>query len=286
MSNYFIEFSDCSPTTVEVRLTDNLSLENIDIPSEAMKFCFWEVKDGEVPSHVGPTYYVTETLDIGSLKFLKKRYPSAHLVDSNSRTELFAYVSWSHPAGEEWSDCEIIPLHDGVALVERQTGRQIWPGIRLDQVTSLELDGIYYTPSEVCEALEAYEKTKWPYRVHLIGVDGFIGDQPARNLETDQISIPGDVTSFLFRDTSGERLSITYLISDRAEVAYLEDMMKSFPDAEVIAPHLKPYVKYGSVVFSHPTDGSKSYTKLHPLGGFIGLVDRKTGRQIWPEKEI
>jgi hypothetical protein len=128
MPKYQIDFSDFSPTTVEVRRTDSLDVDGFDVPADAMQFSFY---DAELRWHA-PSYFVTNDVEIGSADEMKAKHGISD-VAFDSIAAVFgasecALVTWDHPSGPEWGGKILVPMVEGqVALFDRKLRKVVWP---------------------------------------------------------------------------------------------------------------------------------------------------------------
>lgn len=125
MAKFFADFSNIAPDTVEVQEVETTSIEGLRLPDDAVQFNFTDEKR----DYLAPSYWITETVDRGPLDELKSRHPSAGVMfkehgDEQGATE-YALVTWKDPGGK-YDFCELLPICDSLAFVERSSGRLLF----------------------------------------------------------------------------------------------------------------------------------------------------------------
>lgn len=125
MAKFFADFSNIAPDTVEVQEVETTSIEGLRLPDDAVQFNFTD----ENRDYLAPSYWITETVDRGTLDELKARYPSAGVMfkehgDERGATE-YALVTWKDPGGK-YNVCEMLPICKSLAFVERSSGRLLF----------------------------------------------------------------------------------------------------------------------------------------------------------------
>nr|WP_250808644.1 hypothetical protein [Neorhizobium tomejilense] len=125
MTKFYLEFSNIAPHTLESREVSSTSIDGIEIPSDAVQFCFFD----ERRTYVAPHYWVTETVDRGGLDELLARHPAAHsMFDDYAKkfglTE-FAIVTWRDPDGR-YDVNAVMPITTDFAFVDRATGQRLF----------------------------------------------------------------------------------------------------------------------------------------------------------------
>lgn len=290
MSKYLIDFSDLSPTTVQQSRTDTLSLDSVRIPADAMQFTFWKDNgEGNAPCYIGPTHYVTDHVCFGDLATLQKRYPDARnheIGEGFFEADNYALVSWTHPKGEQWDGKIIVALQIGVSIVERKSGLQVWPNsVCIKGLASLEVDGKFYSPWQIREALalaKFEENAVSRYKVQYYCEKEFLSTEATDTLDTRRLTIPARATSFIILDESGGCASPQFMVSDWAEIGCYHELKEAHPTAIVKSVVGNLEGKYALVEVMHPTIPLRSHKMLYALHGFIGVVDRQSGKQLWP----
>ncbi|MBY3432588.1 hypothetical protein HFN89_00175 [Rhizobium laguerreae] len=121
MPKYTVDFMNISPDTVEVRMVETTDVSGLVIPADAMQFEFMD----EDLKYIEPSYFVTDEVDIGELTDLQARHQAAPLHFPANGVTKAALVSWSEKPGVVRKI--IVPLLGFVAVVERQSGRTVWP---------------------------------------------------------------------------------------------------------------------------------------------------------------
>jgi hypothetical protein len=128
MPKYQIDFSDFSPTTIEVRHADSLDVDGFEVPADAMQFSFYDEK----LRWQAPSYFVTNDVEIGPTEEMKAKHGISD-VAFDSIAAVFdakesALVTWDHPAGPEWGGKILVPMVVGqVALFDRNLRKVVWP---------------------------------------------------------------------------------------------------------------------------------------------------------------
>jgi hypothetical protein len=128
MPKYQIDFSDISPTTVEVRHVDSLRVEGIEVPADAMQFSLYD----ESLRWQAPAYFVTNDVEVGSIDDMKAKHGISDVAFDTIGTVYdareCALVTWDHPSGTEWNGKTLVPLVEGkTAIFDRKRKKVAWP---------------------------------------------------------------------------------------------------------------------------------------------------------------
>lgn len=121
--SFKVAFFGISPGAVETREVAAPAPQGLAIPDDAMRFQFME-GDGRP---VGPRYYVTEGTAIGRLHALRAEYPDDRIHGETDGALEFARISWTVPGDGLSGGSMFVALKPGVGIVERRTGRVVWP---------------------------------------------------------------------------------------------------------------------------------------------------------------
>lgn len=115
---------DVAPSTVEAREVASTSIDGLSFPDDALWFRFLDEK----MKVIGPNYFITEEIDVDSLKNMKNRHRDCNMLFGGLENvaSKYALVTWPHPDGPQWSGRILLPLDDDFAVVERSSGRLVW----------------------------------------------------------------------------------------------------------------------------------------------------------------
>lgn len=125
----YVEFSDPTPAALLLAPVDDVSIEGIDVPPGAVGYAFYRCSGRDL-RYVGPHVFLSADPVVASGEDMVAR----GLVDEEfvrsweerSGASLFGLVKWAEETSSPAGDM-VVPLVDGIELVERSTRTRIWP---------------------------------------------------------------------------------------------------------------------------------------------------------------
>lgn len=130
MTDLRVEFIDPSPTTIEVRKVQNMSLEGLHIPPDTLSLNFFNHVDGERPEPMSPAYFLSRRPEVFNFLQTAIRFPDFSREAAGWRdqwgVEMFGLVTYVME-DTKYHGAMLIPLMASTALLDRETLRQVWP---------------------------------------------------------------------------------------------------------------------------------------------------------------
>lgn len=125
----YVEFSDPAPTAVLLAPVTTASIEGVAIPVNAVGYAFYRCSDRHL-HYVGPHVFLsTDPVVASGEEMVGRGLVDEEFVRSweeRSGASLFGVVKWAEETASPAGDM-VIPLVEGVELLERSTRTRVWP---------------------------------------------------------------------------------------------------------------------------------------------------------------
>lgn len=130
MKDLRVEFINPSPSTIEVRKVETMSLDGLAVPPDTVSFNFFHHVDGAAPQPASPVYFLSRRPEVFRIGQLITRFPDfakqAAGWSKDFKVQQFGLVTYILQA-KQYHGAMIIPLMDTTVLLAHDTLAQVWP---------------------------------------------------------------------------------------------------------------------------------------------------------------